>query len=51
VRFGHAGGDCVPPLPVAEEGGAQSPQPRHWQAVVKQAWEWQCGKAGKGVTK
>ena len=37
--------DCGLPLPVAEEGGTQSPQPRHLQAVAKQAFKWHCGKA------
>ena len=32
-------------LPVADEDNAPFPQPRHWRAVVKQAREWQCGKA------
>ncbi len=41
-------GDCVPPLPVAEEGGTESPQPRLWRAVAKQARERHCGKVGQG---
>ena len=34
----------MPPLPVAEEGGAIYPQPRTWRAVAKQAREVHCGK-------
>jgi hypothetical protein len=37
--------DCELPLPVAEEGGSQSPQPRLWRAVAKQARERHFGKA------
>ena len=41
--------DCGPPLPAADEGGTESPQPRHWRAVAQQAREWQCGKAFNGL--
>ena len=41
--------DCGPPLPVAEEGGTESPQPRNWRAVAQQAREWQCGKVFNGL--
>ena len=46
---GGAGGrgPCEFPPPVAEEGNAQVPQPRHWRPVVEQGREWHCGKAGK----
>ena len=37
--------NCGPPLPVAEEGGPEFPQPRPLWAVVKQALKGQCGKA------
>ena len=40
--------NCALPLPVAEEGKAQFPQPRHWRAAAKQARQWHCGKASKG---
>ena len=39
-------GNCRPPLPVAEAGGMQLPQPRHWRAVVKQAREWHSRQGG-----
>ena len=52
--------DFEPPLPVADEGGTESPQPRHWRAkltrekrvtfqacLAKQACQWHCGKAVK----
>ena len=39
--------NCGLPLPVADAGRTQFPQPRHWRAVAKQAREWQCGKVGK----
>jgi len=41
--------DCGSPLPAADEGGTESPQPRHWRAVAQQAREWQCGKAFNGL--
>ena len=34
------------PLPVADGGGAQFPQRRHWRAVAKQAWEWHSRQGG-----
>jgi len=47
---------------VADEGGTESPQPRHWRAkltrekrvtfqacLAKQAREWQCGKVFYGL--
>ena len=40
-------GPCGAPPPVAGAGAPQVPQPRHWRAVVKQAREWHCGKAGE----
>ena len=44
-------GTAWPPLPVAEKGGPQFPQPRHWRAVAKQAREWHCGKAGRWLSR
>ena len=41
-------GDCGPPLPGAEKGGSESPQPRCWRSVAKQGREQQCGKVGRG---
>ena len=39
-------GNCGPPLPVADAGGTQFPQPRHWRAVAKQAREWHSRQGG-----
>jgi hypothetical protein len=54
--------DCGPPLPAAEEGCSESPQPRRWRAkltrekrvtfqawLVKQARERQYGKVFNGL--
>ena len=38
--------DCGPPLPGAEEGGTESPQPRFLQAVAKQARKKQMRQGG-----
>ena len=40
-------GNCGTPLPVADAGGTQFPQPRHWRAVVKQAREWHSRQGGR----
>ena len=38
--------NCALPLPVADAGGAQFPQLRHWRAVAKQAREWHLRQGG-----
>ena len=39
-----------PPLPAAEEGGTESPQPRPWRAVVKQARQGHLRQGGRTVS-
>jgi len=41
--------NCVLPLPVADAGKTQFPQPRHWRAVAKQAREWQSRQGEQGA--
>ena len=42
--------DCGPPLPVAEEGGTESPQPHRFSGRLKRLHgNGKCGKVGKAV--